>query len=118
MKRALYALAGLAVLAAAAFSGGAAPTVPGHRTHRGGAGHTADAGGDVSPYGTLYCTAYNDTFGPDGRPLLLWDDTAVEMSALTDAPLSLPQPQQPELAGAVFLGWAGRYDTAGARCTD
>lgn len=111
-KKALYALAGLAVLAAAAFSGGAAPDTPG----------TPDAPvvPDTPPTqeetypltGTLYCTAYNDTFGPDGRPLLLWDDMAVEMSALTDAPLSLPQPQQPELAGAVFLGWVGRYDTA------
>lgn len=114
-KKALYALAGLAVLAAAAFSGGAAPNVPG----------TPDAPvvPDTPPVqeetyaltGTLYCTAYNDTFGPDGRPLLLWDGMAVEMSALTDAPLSLPQPQQPEPAGAVFLGWVGRYDTAGGK---
>lgn len=111
-RKALYALAGLAVLAAAALSGGAAPDMP--------------AGPDtpVTPpvqeetyplTGTLYCTAYNDTFGPDGQPLLLWDDMAVEMSALADAPLALPQPQQPEDTGAVFLGWVGRYDTAGGR---
>ena len=65
--------------------------------------------------GTLYCTAYNDTFGPDGQPLLLWEDREVEMSALTDAPLSLPRPQQPETGGYTFLGWVGRYDTACGR---
>ncbi len=65
--------------------------------------------------GTLYCTAYNDTFGPDGQPLLLWEDRVVEMSALADAPLSLPRPQQPETGGYTFLGWVGRYDTAGGR---
>lgn len=108
-KKALYALAGLAVLAAAVFSGGTAPDAP-----------AAPVTPDTPPVqeetypltGTLYCTAYNDTFGPDGQPLLLWDGMAVEMSALTDAPLSLPQPQQPESAGVVFLGWVGRYDTA------
>lgn len=108
-KKALYALAGLAVLAAAAFSGGTAPDAP-----------AAPVTPDTPPVqeetypltGTLYCTAYNDTFGPDGQPLLLWDDMAVPVSALADAPLALPQPRQPELAGAVFLGWVGRYDTA------
>ena len=108
-KKALYALAGLAVLAAAAFSGGTAPDAP-----------AAPVTPDTPPVqeetypltGTLYCTAYNDTFGPDGQPLLLWDDMAVPVSALADAPLALPQPRQPELAGAVFLGWVGRYNTA------
>ena len=111
-KKALYALAGLAVLAAAAFSGGAAPDTP----VTPGTPDTPPVQEETYPLtGTLYCTAYNDTFGPDGQPLLLWDGMAVEMSALTDAPLSLPQPQQPELAGAVFLGWVGRYDTAGGK---
>lgn len=108
-KKALYALAGLAVLAAAAFSGGTAPDAP-----------AAPVTPDTPPVqeetypltGTLYCTAYNDTFGPDGQPLLLWDSLTVELSRLADAPLALPQPQQPESAGAVFLGWVGRYDTA------
>lgn len=108
-KKALYALAGLAVLVAAAFSGGTAPDAP-----------AAPVTPDTPPVqeetypltGTLYCTAYNDTFGPDGQPLLLWDDMAVPVSALADAPLALPQPRQPELAGAVFLGWVGRYNTA------
>lgn len=105
-RKALYALAGLAVLAAAAFSGGTAPDAP-------AAPDTPPAQQETYPLaGTLYCTAYNDTFGPDGQPLLLWDDMAVELSRLEDAPLALPQPQQPELAGAVFLGWVGRYDTA------
>ena len=102
-KKALYALAGLAVLAAAAFSSGAAPDTP-------------PAQQEAYPLaGTLYCTAYNDTFGPDGQPLLLWDNMAVPVSALTDAPLALPQPRQPESAGAVFLGWVGRYDTANGK---
>ncbi len=108
-KKALYALAGLAVLAAAAFSGGTAPDAP-----------AAPVTPDTPPVqeetypltGTLYCTAYNDTFGPDGQPLLLWDSLTVELSRLADAPLALPQPRQPESAGAVFLGWVGRYDTA------
>ena len=39
----------------------------------------------------------------------------MEMSALADAPLSLPRPQQPETGGYTFLGWVGRYDTAGGR---
>lgn len=105
-RKVLYALAGLAVLAAAAFSGGTAPDAP-------AAPDTPPAQQEAYPLaGTLYCTAYNDTFGPDGQPLLLWDDMAVPVSALTDAPLALPQPRQPELAGAVFLGWVGRYDTA------
>ena len=108
-KKALYALAGLAVLVAAAFSGGAAPDTP----VTPGTPDTPPVQEETYPLtGTLYCTAYNDTFGPDGQPLLLWDDMAVPVSALADAPLALPQPRQPELAGAVFLGWVGRYDTA------
>lgn len=108
-KKALYALAGLAVLAAAAFSGGAAPDTP----VTPGTPDTPPVQEETYPLtGTLYCTAYNDTFGPDGQPLLLWDDMAVPVSALADAPLALPQPRQPELAGAVFLGWVGRYNTA------
>lgn len=108
-KKALYALAGLAVLVAAAFSGGAAPDTP----VTPGTPDTPPVQEETYPLtGTLYCTAYNDTFGPDGQPLLLWDDMAVPVSALADAPLALPQPRQPELAGAVFLGWVGRYNTA------
>lgn len=108
-KKALYALAGLAVLAAAAFSGGAAPDTP----VTPGTPDTPPVQEETYPLtGTLYCTAYNDTFGPDGQPLLLWDDMAVPVSALADAPLALPQPRQPESAGAVFLGWVGRYNTA------
>lgn len=108
-KKALYALAGLAVLAAAAFSGGAAPDTP----VTPGTPDTPPVQEETYPLtGTLYCTAYNDTFGPDGQPLLLWDSLTVELSRLVDAPLALPQPQQPESAGAVFLGWVGRYDTA------
>ena len=108
----LYALAGLAVLAAAAFSGGAAPDTP----VAPGTPDTPPVQEETYPLtGTLCCTAYNDTFGPDGQPLLLWDSLTVELSRLTDTPLALPQPQQPELAGAVFLGWVGRYDTAGGK---
>lgn len=108
-KKALYALAGLAVLAAAAFSGGAAPDTP----VTPGTPDTPPVQEETYPLaGTLYCTAYNDTFGPDGQPLLLWDSLTVELSRLADTPLALPQPRQPELAGAVFLGWVGRYDTA------
>lgn len=111
-KKVLYALAGLAVLAAAAFSGGAAPDTP----VTPGTPDTPPVQEETYPLtGTLCCTAYNDTFGPDGQPLLLWDSLTVELSRLADTPLALPQPQQPELAGAVFLGWVGRYDTAGGK---
>lgn len=108
-KKALYALAGLTALTTAAFFGITAPDTP-------ATPDTLPVQEETFPLtGTLYCTAYNDTFGPDGRPLLLWEDRAVEMSALADAPLSLPRPQQPETGGYTFLGWVGRYDTAGGR---
>ena len=108
-KKALYALAGLTALTTAAFFGITAPDTP-------ATPDTLPVQEETYPLtGTLYCTAYNDTFGPDGQPLLLWEDRVVEMSALADAPLSLPRPQQPETGGYTFLGWVGRYDTAGGR---
>ena len=65
-KKVLYALAGLAVLAAAAFSGGAAPDTP----VTSGTPDTPPVQEETYPLtGTLCCTAYNDTFGPDGQPL-------------------------------------------------
>ena len=111
-KKMLYALAGLTVLAAAALPGtgkGADAPVPEPPS----APYTPPVQTEAHPLtGTLHCIAYNDSFGPDGQPVVLWEDTAVDVSALADAPLSLPQPQQPEFVSAVFMGWVGRYDTA------
>ena len=109
-KKVLYALAGLSALTAVTLSGaGTAPettVLP----------ETPSAQEETYPLeGTLYCTVYNDTFGPDGQPLVLLDRAAVEVSALADAPMTLPQPQQPVSDGAVFLGWVGHYDTAAGR---
>lgn len=106
-KKVLYALAGLSALTAAALSGtGTVPETP-------DLPETSPAQEESYPLeGTLYCTVYNDTFGPDGMPLVLLDRAAVEVSTLADGPMTLPQPQQPASAGAVFLGWVGYYDTA------
>lgn len=105
-KKVLYALAGLSALTAAAFSGtGAVPETSDLET--------PPAQEESYPLdGVLYCTVYNDTFGPDGQPLVLLDRAVVEVSTLADTPMPLPQPQQPASAGAVFLGWVGCCDTA------
>ena len=106
-KKVLYALAGLSALTAATLSGaGMVPEMT-------DLPDTLPAQEEAYPLeGTLYCTVYNDTLGPDGQPLVLLDRAAVEVSTLTDAPMALPQPQPPASADAVFPGWVGYYDTA------
>lgn len=47
-------------------------------------------------------------------PLILAEGT-VDMAALSDTPLALPQPETPSDGSYAFLGWAGRYDTAGGK---
>ena len=47
-------------------------------------------------------------------PLTLAEGT-VDMAALSDTPLALPQPETPSDGSYAFLGWAGRYDTAGGK---
>ena len=64
--------------------------------------------------GVLHYTIYNDTFDDSGVPLILAEGT-VDMAALSDTPLALPQPETPPNGGYAFLGWAGRYDTAGGK---
>lgn len=61
--------------------------------------------------GVLHYTIYNDTFDDSGVPLILAEGT-VDMAALSDTPLALPQPETPSDGSYAFLGWAGRYDTA------
>ena len=64
--------------------------------------------------GVLHYTIYNDTFDDSGVPLILAEGT-VDMAALSDTPLALPQPETPSDGSYAFLGWAGRYDTAGGK---
>lgn len=64
--------------------------------------------------GVLHYTIYNDTFDDSGVPLILAEGT-VDMTALSDTPLALPQPETPSDGSYAFLGWAGRYDTAGGK---
>lgn len=81
-----------------------------------------DIGGTPAAYeeyaaGPLHYTIYNDTFGVDGQPVIL-AQSDVDISALADAPLSLPQPEAPAYGAYQFLGWVARYDTsAGQRWT-
>ena len=67
-----------------------------------------------SPSPVLHYTIYNDTFDDSGVPLILAEGT-VDMAALSDTPLALPQPETPSDGSYAFLGWAGRYDTAGGK---
>lgn len=64
--------------------------------------------------GVLHYTIYNDTFDDSGVPLILAEGT-VDMAALSDTPLALPRPETPSDGSYAFLGWAGRYDTAGGK---
>ena len=79
-----------------------------------------DTGGTPAAYeeyaagSTLHYTIYNDTFGADGQPVILLEAT-VDVSALADAPLSLPQPEAPAYGAYQFLGWVARYDTSAGR---
>lgn len=81
-----------------------------------------DTGGTPSAYeeyaaGPLHYTIYNDTFSAGGEPLILAQGT-VDVSALADAPLSLPQPETPAYGSYRFLGWVARCNTsAGQRWT-
>ena len=73
--------------------------------------------GDFETAGPLHYTIYNDTFGADGQPVIL-SQSNVDISALADVPLSLPQPEAPAYGAYQFLGWVARYDTsAGQRWT-
>lgn len=47
-------------------------------------------------------TIYNDTFGADGQPVIL-SQSNVDISALADVPLSLPQPEAPAYGAYQFL---------------
>ena len=47
-------------------------------------------------------------------PLILAEGT-VDMAALSDTPLALPRPETPSDGSYAFLGWAGRYDSAGGK---
>lgn len=110
-KKLAYILVGGSALAASLLlgdPGAAAPdTVP-------------DAGGAPAVYeeyaavGTLHYTVYNDTFDVGGEPLILAQGT-VDVSALADAPLSLPQPEMPAYGSYQFLGWVARYDTSAGK---
>ena len=81
-----------------------------------------DTGGTPAAYeeyaaGLLHYTIYNDTFSAGGEPLIL-AQSDVDISALADAPLSLPQPEAPAYGAYQFLGWVAQYDTsAGQRWT-
>ena len=55
--------------------------------------------------GVLHYTIYNDTFDDSGVPLILAEGT-VDMAALSDTPLALPQPETPSDGSYAFLGWA------------
>ena len=62
--------------------------------------------------GVLHYTIYNDTFDADGVTPRILAEGSVDMAALADAPLTLPQPETPPNGGYTFLCWVGRYDTA------
>lgn len=113
-KKMAYILVGGSALAASLLlgdPGAAAPdSVP-------GADNAPAAYEEYAASGTLHYTVYNDTFSAGGEPLIL-AQSDVDVSALADAPLSLPQPEAPAYGSYQFLGWVARYDTsAGQRWT-
>lgn len=69
--------------------------------------------------GVLHYTIYNDTFDDSGVPLILAEGT-VDMAALSDTPLALPQPETPSDGSYAFLGWAAGMtppaERSGRRC--
>lgn len=113
-KKLAYILVGGSALTASLLLGAPGAAAPDAVPDTGG---TPAAYEEYAAAGPLHYTIYNDTFGADGQPLIL-AQSDVDISALADAPLSLPQPEAPAYGAYQFLGWVARYDTsAGQRWT-
>ena len=113
-KKLAYILVGGSALTASLLLGAPGAAAPDTVPDTGGAPAAYE---EYAAVGTLHYTIYNDTFSAGGEPLIL-AQSDVDISALADAPLSLPQPEAPAYGTYQFLGWVARYDTsAGQRWT-
>ena len=113
-KKLAYILVGGSALTASLLLGASGAAAPDAVPDTGGAPAAYE---EYAAVGTLHYTIYNDTFSAGGEPLIL-AQSDVDISALADAPLSLPQPETPAYGAYQFLGWVARYDTsAGQRWT-
>ena len=113
-KKLAYILVGGSALTASLLLGAPGAAAPDAVPDTGG---TPAAYEEYAAGSTLHYTIYNDTFSAGGQPVIL-SQSDVDISALADAPLSLPQPEAPAYGAYQFLGWVARYDTsAGQRWT-
>ena len=99
-KKLAYILVGGSALTASLLLGAPGAAAPDAVPDTGG---TPAAYEEYAAAGPLHYTIYNDTFGADGQPLIL-AQSDVDISALADAPLSLPQPEAPAYGAYQFLG--------------
>lgn len=110
-KKLAYILVGGSALAASLLLGDPGAAAPDAVPDTGG---TPAAYEEYAAVGPLHYTVYNDTFDVGGEPLIL-AQSDVDISALADAPLSLPQPETPAYGSYRFLGWVARYNTSAGR---
>lgn len=110
-KKLAYILVGGSALAASLLLGSTDTAAPDTVPDTGGAPAAYE---EYAASGTLHYTVYNDTFDVGGEPLILAQGT-VNVSALADTPLPLPQPETPAYGSYQFLGWVARYDTSAGK---